>query len=131
DGVVPVPRDADRAAAESEALTSGLPTRIDDALADFDLRSAAAAVNDAVAAANRYVEDTAPWALARAERAGADTEALDVALAVLAAACRAIVRELRPFLPPLASTLDARLNGPRVTAGDPPVPRLEPTKPLR
>ena len=84
-----------------------LPARVDDALAAFDLRGAAGAVTAVVGAANRYVEETAPWVLAKAEKAG-DEDAgrrLDDALALLVATVRLLAHELEPFVPALAGRL--------------------------
>ncbi|MET9019271.1 methionine--tRNA ligase [Actinopolymorpha sp. NPDC004070] len=121
----------DSAGAALVAEADGLPDRIDEALAAFDLRAATRAVRAVIAQANRYVEDTTPWALARAERAG-DRDAgrrLDVVLGVLTATVRAIGAELGPFVPTLADrvlaqvgsgALDERLPDPEAV-----FPRLE------
>ena len=60
-----------------------------------------------VGAANRYVETTAPWSLAKAERT-ADAESrrrLDVALGVLVETVRILGVELQPFVPEIARRL--------------------------
>ncbi|MGW0231720.1 methionine--tRNA ligase [Actinopolymorpha singaporensis] len=113
------------------AEANGLPDRIDDALAAFDLRAATRAVRAVIAQANRYVEDTAPWTLAKAERAG-DRDAgrrLDVVLGVLTAAVRAIGAELAPFVPTLAERVlvqvGSGLPGERLPDPAPVFPRLE------
>jgi methionyl-tRNA synthetase len=75
--------------------------RLQGALAVGDSREALVAVWDLVGRANRYVEETAPWTLARRERGG-DHEAaraLDLVLATLAEALRLIGETLRPLLP--------------------------------
>ncbi|HEY8454243.1 MAG TPA: methionine--tRNA ligase [Actinopolymorphaceae bacterium] len=84
-----------------------LSERIDAALSGFDLRAAAAAITGVVNAANRCIERTTPWALAKAERAG-DAEAgrrLDGVLETLVAALRVLSHELRPFVPTVAERL--------------------------
>ncbi|MGW5364114.1 methionine--tRNA ligase [Actinopolymorpha pittospori] len=118
DGVVPdladpVLGDVRRDDADGAALTSAcgeLPGRIDRALADFDLRTAAGAVTAIIAQANRYVEEVAPWLLARAERDGEEDAGrrLDVALGVLTSTVRALATELRPFVPDLAARVAAQ-----------------------
>jgi methionyl-tRNA synthetase len=56
-----------------------------------------------VSEANCLVSATRPWELAKAERTDAAGGArLDAVLGVLLAACRAIERELHPFLPDAA-----------------------------
>jgi methionyl-tRNA synthetase len=79
------------------------------ALEAADFRAATAAVWAIVEQANRYVEQVRPWELARAERGG-DIRArqqLDTALRVLVGACRALGRELAPFVPDLAARITA------------------------
>ena len=91
-------------------------------LADFDFRAATAGVWAIVEEANRYVDATQPWHLARAERAG-DREAggrLDRVLGALVAACQVLAAEIWPFLPDLAARLAAACND---SAGALPAPR--------
>ena len=68
---------------------------------DYDPQSALSVIFDSVVRANRYVEETAPWVLSKAERNG-DEEArgkLDTALYSLAETLRVVSAALRPFLP--------------------------------
>ncbi len=113
-GVVPDRGDVreDSAGTALLAQAHGLPDRIDEALAAFDLRAATRAARAVIAQANRYVEDTAPWSLAKAERSG-DPDAgrrLDVVLGVLTAAVRAIGAELAPFVPTLAERVRTQVG---------------------
>ncbi|HZC26423.1 MAG TPA: methionine--tRNA ligase, partial [Actinopolymorphaceae bacterium] len=137
EGVVPDPGDgsvrSDPGAVGLRDACAALPVRIDAAVAGFDLRAATAAISSVVGAANRYVEDVAPWVLAKAERAG-DADAarrLDVALAVLVDTVRVLGHELEPFVPEVARRLafhggsdtdDGKLPPP-----EPVFPRLEVT----
>jgi methionyl-tRNA synthetase len=105
--------------------------RIDSALDAFDLRLAASALTALVGTANRYVEETAPWQLAKKEVAenGHDKAKLDVVLSGLAEVCRVLAAELRPFVPDLAERL-ARQFTPADSTGrlpepEPIFPRLE------
>ncbi|MFL6073293.1 MAG: methionine--tRNA ligase [Mycobacteriales bacterium] len=94
-----------------------VPGRVDTALAGFDFRRATGAVWTIVEEANRHVEHTAPWLLARS----GDEEALDTALAGLLDACRTLADQLAPFLPTAATRVaaqctpsgDGRLPAPR------------------
>lgn len=99
------------------------PGRIDTALADFDFRRAVDAAWDIVEEANRCIDTTRPWELARAERQGNTdaSERLDAVLAALVGACRALGDELRPFVPKAAERI-AR----RVTPVDGTLPAAEP-----
>ncbi|WP_405726098.1 methionine--tRNA ligase [Streptomyces sp. NBC_00028] len=99
------------------------PGRIDTALADFDFRRAVDAAWDIVEEANRCIDTTRPWELARAERQG-NTDAgerLDAVLAALVGACRVLGDELRPFVPEAAERI-AR----QVTPVDGTLPEAEP-----
>jgi methionyl-tRNA synthetase len=92
---------------------------VDTALARFDVRGAATAIWDVVAAGNRIVTRERPWELA------ADDPALADLLTSLVHACRTITTEIEPFLPDAAPRLRARLGeGDRVGRGEPVFPRL-------
>jgi len=100
---------------------------IDSAMADYDLRAAASAVWELVDQANRFVQTSRPWDLAKAERTG-DEEAgrqLDLVLARLVADCRLIGLELQPFLPRLAERVTAACAGDPLPTPVPVFPRLE------
>jgi methionyl-tRNA synthetase len=99
------------------------PGRIDAALADFDFRRAADAAWEIVEEANRCIDATRPWELARAERHGSTdaAERLDAVLAALVTACRALADELRPFIPGAAEHVRRR-----VTPVDGTLPETEP-----
>jgi methionyl-tRNA synthetase len=98
------------------------PVAVRAALARFDFRAAAAAVWAIVEQANRYVDATEPWHLARAERAGdtAAGERLDAVLGALVAACQILAAEIWPFLPDLAAKVAAACDD---SAGALPRPR--------
>jgi methionyl-tRNA synthetase len=94
----------DSAALDSAALAAVIgnaPGLIAAALDDFDFRRATEAVWRIADEANRYVNRTRPWDLARA---GDDAE-LTAVLAALLAACQAIGARLAPFLPDAAARI--------------------------
>jgi methionyl-tRNA synthetase len=110
---------------DSAALLAAIqraPAIVRAALADFDFRAATAGLWAIVEQANRYVDATQPWHLARAERAGdqAAGERLDGVLGALVAACQVLAAEIWPFLPDLAARLAAACND---SAGALPAPR--------
>jgi len=120
------PAPAGRALAE---LRDQAPQRIAAALAAFDFRAATAALWAVVEEANRYVEQTQPWRLARAERDGdpACGERLDESLALLVETCSQLGRDLAPFLPGLAARIQAACDDSagQLPPARPVFPRLE------
>ena len=134
DGVLPAAGDpaagrTPAAAAELAAACSALPGQIEAALARPDFRAATAALAALTGQANRCIEDTAPWRLARSAAGGDEAAAreLETVLAVLVAACRALATELTPFLPGLAAKVAAACDGSsgRLPAPEPLYPRLD------
>lgn len=90
------------------------PDAVRAALARFDFRTAAAAVFEIVAQANRYIEAAEPWHLGRAERVGTGLardgtggQRLDQVLGALVTACQVLAAEIWPFLPDLAARVAA------------------------
>ena len=114
------------------------------ALADFDFRQATAAVWAIADEANRFINRTRPWELARAERArsseltraerdGEDGQGLNAVLGALFEACTALGRELAPFLPDAAARIVGQCT-PRdglLPAASPVFRRLSPGSPAR
>ena len=82
----------------NEAIRNG-PGLITGALDDFDFRRATEAVWQIADEANRYVNRTRPWDLAKT---GQRAE-LDAVLSILLLACQAIGEYLAPFLPDAAT----------------------------
>jgi methionyl-tRNA synthetase len=78
---------------------------------DFLLQEGLGAVFDLVRASNAYVDEVQPWALAKAEREGADREWLDEALGSLVRALGACAAMLAPFVPSKADQLWRALGG--------------------
>jgi methionyl-tRNA synthetase len=119
------PAPAGRALAE---VRHQIPQRTAAALAEFDFRSATAAIWELVEEANRYVERAKPWRVARAERDGgaAAGEQLDESLALLIGTCSDLGRELAPFLPGLAARIRAACDDSagRLPPAEPVFPRL-------
>jgi methionyl-tRNA synthetase len=95
------------------SLAGGLAGSLDRALGDgWDPRLALDAIFAVVRRANQHVEETKPWALARAERAG-DVEArrrLDTVLSELVESLRLVAEALRPLLPDTAGRIAEQLG---------------------
>jgi methionyl-tRNA synthetase len=88
------------AAALHEAIRKA-PGLIAEALEDFDLRRATEAVWQIADEANRYVNRSRPWDLAK----GDDQGELSAVLSALLLACQAIATHLAPFLPDAAARI--------------------------
>ena len=111
------------------AVAEALPARVDAALAAFLPDEASSAIVDLLDAANRYLEQVAPWKLADAHTARA-------ALYAPLEAARFAAGELAPFVPGVARVIADRLGDPdlapvwgtlrprtELCAGSPPLPR--------
>jgi methionyl-tRNA synthetase len=97
-------------AADGEAPAAGLgglATRVAGALAGFDLRGGTGLVVDALAALNRDLEATAPWALARDPTRRGELAAV---LGRQVAAARELAAAAAPVVPGLAARLQAQLT---------------------
>ncbi len=113
-GVVPEPGAVLTADLDLIGVAERLPARVHAALEDFDFRAALAALWELVVRANRYVEETAPWVLARRANGG-DTDArrrLDTVLYTLAESLRLLAHHLAPFLPVASDRIAAQLGIP-------------------
>ncbi len=121
-GVVPeVAANAERDRTLIE-IGNGLPDGIGTALDRFDFRQALATIWELVTAANRYVDDTKPWELARAAKNG-DPEAdarLDIVLADLIEAIRMLAVHLSPFIPLGAAKIATQVGFDLETGGQDP-----------
>jgi methionyl-tRNA synthetase len=92
---------------------AGLATRIDDLLARAELSTALDEIWQRVRRLNRYVEESAPWRLARDETRAAD---LDRVLASLAEGLRVVTVVLNPYMPGKTTELLDALGCPDLTA---------------
>jgi methionyl-tRNA synthetase len=97
------------------AIADGLRERVDSALARFSPNEALAAIWDLIGAANKYVGEVEPWALAKQRKAGgAEGEAAEARLATslytLAETLRLVAHYLIPFLPATAEAIAGQLG---------------------
>jgi methionyl-tRNA synthetase len=110
-GVVPGP--AEPANPTLLTIASHVRAALDGAFAsDWDPRIALDAIFAIVRRANQLVEETRPWALAKAERGG-DPDArgrLDTVLWQLAESLRLVAEALRPLLPDTSGRIAAQLG---------------------
>jgi methionyl-tRNA synthetase len=106
EGAVPEPP-ASRQPADEELLTAGsaLHERVERAFGGLEFSVALEAVRAVVSAANRYVDTTQPWALAKTDR-----ERLAAVMANLAEALRIVGIQLQPVMPKAAARLLEQLG---------------------
>jgi methionyl-tRNA synthetase len=103
-GAVPTANAPDAGAEALIRTANDLPARLDAAMDVFAPHQALAAIWDMVGAANKYVEDSAPWTLARVSKSGGEEgEAAAAKLATvlynLAESLRLIAYYIDPFIP--------------------------------
>jgi methionyl-tRNA synthetase len=112
-GTVPTPSSAAALDQDLQELASGLAAQLHRTLGEsYDPQAALGAIWKIVGRANRYIEETAPWSLAKAVRAG-DVQApqrLDCTLYCLAESLRIIAEGLRPFLPTTSEQIAQQLG---------------------
>ena len=101
DGRVPVTSASAPGATALDAAVRNAPGLIAAALEDFDFRRATEAAWRIADEANRYVNRTRPWDLAKA----GDHAELDAVLSALVRACQATGTHLAPFLPDAAARI--------------------------
>lgn len=101
-----------------------LSGRVDKALADADFRAATGAIVETVDEANRFLNATKPWALAKAQDSLARHQLARV-LSRVVQACRAVTSEIAPFTPNGANVLARQLGtGGRVSSPQATFPRI-------
>ncbi len=111
-GVVPAAQGLPPGSRDLVAAIRRAPAEAEAALAAGDFRRATSAVWSIAVAANRFVSQTRPWLLARAEAAGDEqaSRRLDAVLALLVRSCRELASQLEPFLPDAAGRIAARVG---------------------
>jgi methionyl-tRNA synthetase len=111
-GVVPRVAAVTDGETELAELARGLDERVASAYDAFDFREAIAAIWELVSAANKYIDDTKPWTLAKAAKNGDETaEAeLDLVLANLLEVIRLLAIHLAPIIPDGAGRIAAQVG---------------------
>src|SRR5574337_602175 len=102
DGLVPKPGAESAQEAGLKAALDRARSEVDAAMAEFAFQRALVAIWELVGAANRYVDATAPWALAKDPT---KRERLDAVLFTLAEALRCLSILLAAFLPKTAEQI--------------------------
>jgi methionyl-tRNA synthetase len=119
-GVVPEVEPAATRKSPLYDVADGLDGRVRAAIDAFDFRQALAAIWELVTTANKYIDDTKPWELAKAAKNGDDAAAarLDIVLADLVEAIRLLAVFLLPFIPGGAAKIAAQAGFEAQPVGD-------------
>lgn len=144
DGEVPAPGAPDERDRALMEKADGLAARVDDAVLRYATHEALSEIWHLIEAANKYVVEVEPWALAKRRDEEGVEERLATTLYNLTEVLRISAQLLVPFLPGAARALGERLNtevaqvdglvaarwggmvpGTRVERGEPLFPKLE------
>jgi methionyl-tRNA synthetase len=135
EGMIPMARAGTDLEDELNDALNTVTDRVEAAMDAWDPQTALIALWEVVTRANGYVENSAPWTLARAERDGAPHQRLDTVLATLATTLARIAWLLEPFMPYTAARIAEQLGsasahfapypGQRVGTPQPIFPRIE------
>lgn len=92
---------------------AALPSKVDAAIAAYDLRAACSAIIGLAEVGNRFIEAEKPWHLATAAADGDQpaAERFEAVIRAVLHACRVASDELAPFVPRGAEQLKAQLVG--------------------
>jgi methionyl-tRNA synthetase len=121
-GTVPAPGSRGDADNQLIELALTLPKRVDAAMERYAPHEALSIIWELVDAANKYVEDSAPWNLAKLRKAGGEAgaaaaERLDTVLYHLVEALRLIAYFSSPYIPATAAATLSQLG---ISPGDSP-----------
>jgi len=92
---------------------------------DFNFSAALSAVWELINMANKYVEDTKPWNLAKTNK----PEALKAFISLLVKVIRRVSEELSSFMPQTAALIEEQFGDHAVKKGKPLFPRIDTKKP--
>ncbi|HLJ66396.1 MAG TPA: methionine--tRNA ligase [Chloroflexota bacterium] len=112
DGKVPAAGSRGELERSVEELAARVPMAVAEAMDRYDPQSALAAIWDLVKRTNLYLEETKPWELAKAARAGesASAERLRTSLYTAAETVRLVAALLEPFLPATAPRIREQMG---------------------
>jgi methionyl-tRNA synthetase len=89
-----------------------------------DFSSALGKIWELINLANKYIEDTKPWSLAKENK----TDELKAFIRLLVDAIRAAAEQIAPFMPQAAASIKEQLGGERIKKKGPLFPRIDTQK---
>lgn len=111
DGIIPAPDTMAEVDHRLIKAAEALPRQVDQAMARFAPHEALAAIWELIGAANKYVAEVQPWALAKQRRQSPAAEArLATSLYNLAETLRLVAHYCLPFLPGTAKAIGRQLG---------------------
>ena len=102
-------------------LIESLESKIDKAIAELDFYSALSEIWLLINAANKHVEETKPWNLAKENK----DKQLKEFLFVLVETIRKVSYELYPFMPDTANKIKEQIKKDKIEKAPPLFPRIE------
>lgn len=119
DGIVPESAESGATEVSIRTTADGARMAVHAAMDDYDPQAALTAIWELVTRANKYVEETKPFELAKAVRNGDQPAAgsLDTSLNTLAESVRVIAALLEPFLPATSVRIREQLGQPEEPVG--------------
>jgi methionyl-tRNA synthetase len=116
-----VPRAA-KPSDELHAAAKGLLPKLEPWMENLAFKEALAEIWAVINKANKFIEESAPWTLAKQGK----TDELKSVLASLLEVLKAVAEALRPFMPSTAEAIHKQLgDGKKVAKGQPLFPRIE------
>jgi methionyl-tRNA synthetase len=88
---------------------------------DFNFSGALESIWELVNLANKYVEETKPWSLAKENK----LDELKAFIRLLVEAIREVAKDISPFMPQTADSINAQLGTDKIQKGNPLFPRIE------
>lgn len=113
EGKIPTPGKTGKIDEDLQHAFEKLPSQIDEKLENLDFREALTSILDRVVAANRYVDESAPWKLKKE----GDEERLSTVLYSLGQTIYMLSLLLSPFLPESSEKIWKQLNLPESVHG--------------
>ncbi|MBM3244741.1 MAG: methionine--tRNA ligase [Candidatus Omnitrophica bacterium] len=120
-GKIPEPGPRDEKTKEIYNKIASLPEKIKIALADYNFGLALEEIWALINLANKHVEETKPWNLAKENRAGE----LQSFIRLLADVIKKVSEVLYPFMPDTAEAIKAQFGETEIKKGKPLFPRIE------
>jgi len=108
-GTLPADRQADALDDELIAMASALPAKADELLSNLQFSNCLSEIWKVISRANKYIDETAPWVLAKDE---ANKARLATVLYNLAEALRICAVLLTPFMPKTAPMIFEQIGAP-------------------